>query len=323
MSGFNKLHLIRQVDLFTIKLFLSAAEEKQIGRAAARENIAPSAATKRIQDLEQIAGVRLFDRSPRGVELSAAGQVLAKHFADILHSLEALRGDMSEFTDGVAGRVSIASTASIVIQFLAREIGEFTRDFPLVDIDLRDESNPNVVRAVLSGDADIGVFVAGDDVALDGIESIEYRSDRLVAVVPRGHPLADEKSVTIEQLAKEKLIALGAGTSLMASVRTAARRAGQELQPKFRVNSVEAARSLVYAGVGVTVQPECMLSNEDRERLAIVTLDEPWARRSLQIGTLRGRAQTPAARAGQAAARPPAALNAPLTSRRTTGRRSR
>ena len=75
---FNRLHLIRQVDLFTLRLFLSAIEEQQIGRAAIRENIAASTATKRIQDLEEIAGVRLLERTPKGVSASPAGAVLAR-----------------------------------------------------------------------------------------------------------------------------------------------------------------------------------------------------------------------------------------------------
>ena len=67
MSGLTIHALVRRVDLFSLKLFLTAIEEGQIGRAAAREYIAPSAATKRIQDLEDLAGVKLFDRNAKGV----------------------------------------------------------------------------------------------------------------------------------------------------------------------------------------------------------------------------------------------------------------
>lgn len=66
MSTFNRLHLIRQVDLLTLKLFLSAVEEQQIGLAAIRENVAASTATKRIQELEDVAGIKLLERGPKG-----------------------------------------------------------------------------------------------------------------------------------------------------------------------------------------------------------------------------------------------------------------
>ncbi len=67
---------LRRVDLFTLRLFLAAIDEGRIGRAAEREHIVPSAATRRIQDLEELAGLQLFERNPRGVAPSAAGRVV-------------------------------------------------------------------------------------------------------------------------------------------------------------------------------------------------------------------------------------------------------
>ena len=130
MGGLSIQGLIRRVDLFTLKLFLSVVEERQIGRAAIRENIAASAATKRIQDLEDVAGIRLFDRNPKGVVTSQAGEVLARHIRVMFASLDEIRRDIGELTEGVSGHVGISATSAIIIQFLAREIADFTRDFP-------------------------------------------------------------------------------------------------------------------------------------------------------------------------------------------------
>jgi DNA-binding transcriptional LysR family regulator len=74
IDGLSVHALVRRIDLFTLKLFLSTVEEGQIGRAAVREHIVASAATKRIQDLEELAGLRLLDRNPKGVVPSAAGR---------------------------------------------------------------------------------------------------------------------------------------------------------------------------------------------------------------------------------------------------------
>src|SRR5262245_45086075 len=109
---FNRLHLIRQVDLFTLRLFLSVIEERQIGRAAIRENIAASTATKRIQDLEEIAGVKLLERTPRGVAPSPAGDVLSRHVRAIFGHLDDMRTEISAFSDGVRGELVVASARS-------------------------------------------------------------------------------------------------------------------------------------------------------------------------------------------------------------------
>jgi DNA-binding transcriptional LysR family regulator len=295
MAGtFNKIHLIRQVDLFTLKLFLSVVEEGQVGRAAARENIAASAATKRIQDLEDIVGMQLFDRNPRGVVPTAAGVVLTRHLTHVFETLEDIRRDIGEFTEGVRGTVRVASTAGIMSAYMSRDIAEFARNFPMVEIDLREYANPEVVRALTAGEVDVAVFAA-PDVPPDQIEMLEYRTDRLVAVLPRGHVLAERQHVKVTDLLQHNLIAISPSTMLMAKVRQAAADAGVEFKPKYSVNSVHAATSLARVNQGVTIQPDSMLSEEDLAYLTTVPLDEPFAQRHLVLGTRAGRSLTLAA----------------------------
>lgn len=151
-----RLHLIRQVDLFARRLCLSAIEERQIGLAAIRENIAPSTATKRIQVLEDIAGVELLERGPKGVVPSPAGAVLERYARSIFGSLDAVRSEIAAITEGVQGELSVVSARTIVVPFLAREIGEFGREYPLVEVGLHETENVNIARQVARGEADLG-----------------------------------------------------------------------------------------------------------------------------------------------------------------------
>lgn len=291
---FNRLHLIRQVDLFTLRLFLSAVEEQQIGRAAIRENIAASTATKRIQDLEEIAGIELLERTPKGVAPTPAGAVLVNCIRSIFGSLDDMRAQIAAFTEGVRGEVSIASARTIIAPFLARELGDFVRDFPNVELAVREVENADILQAVTQGECDIGVYAVVRDLDLSGVDSVPYRTDRLVAVVPRSHPLAERRSVSFEDLMPENLIAVGAMNATFAA---AARRLGSEYKPKYSVRSSGVAISLVQAGLGVTVQPECVVGLELFDRVAAVDLTEPWATRIIRIATPRGRTQSPAAMA--------------------------
>src|SRR5262245_51350725 len=183
MTGLTVQALIRRVDLFTLKLFLTAIEEGQIGRAAAREHIVPSAATKRIQELEELAGIKLFERTAKGVIPSPAGLVFARHIRMVLATLDDLRRELGGFVDGVRGRIAIAAPGLLIVQFLANEIGEFTRRFPLVEVELRQETNADALRALFSGEVDLAVFSRSADMDYDGIEDHECRTDSLVAVV--------------------------------------------------------------------------------------------------------------------------------------------
>lgn len=297
MTVLSVHNLTRRVDLFTLRLFLTVVEEQQMRRAALRENITPSAATRRLQELEEVAGVDLFDRLPGGMVPTPAGEVLARHVRLLFANLDVMRREMAEFSEGVRGHVAISSTSTIIVHFLAREIAEFARDFPLVDIELQEDANANVVSAAASGKADVALFYATDDIRSEALDIVEFRTDRLVAVVPRSHALAARASVTTRDLLEESLIGLAPHTSMMTQLRNAAAALGSELRVKYRVSTIEAARSLVKAGLGVTIQPESLLPAEEISMLAMVALDEPWALRRLCIGTKRGEPQSAAARA--------------------------
>ncbi|HYF16756.1 MAG TPA: LysR family transcriptional regulator [Ramlibacter sp.] len=307
MAGtFNKVHLVRQVDLLTLKLFLTVMEERQVGRAAARENLAASAATRRIQDLEEVMGVQLFERTPRGVTPTAAGQVLARHLTGVFGTFEDIRRDLEAFTEGVRGTIRVASTGSLISLYLAREIGEFAQGFPQVDIDLREAINSEVARLATTGEVDVGVFVMAPGAVTDDLDCMEYRTDRLIALVPRDHPLAERQHVKAAELLGQNLVALPPYASLMGQIRQAALEAGLEFKPKYTVNSVYAATSLVRAGQGVTIQPEHMVSRQDEEWVRSIALDEPWAQRRILLGTQRDRPRSTATRnfLAQLAARP-------------------
>jgi DNA-binding transcriptional LysR family regulator len=296
VSTLNIPLLIRKVDLLTLRLFLAAIEERQIGRAAARENIAASAATKRIQDLEDMIGERVLERRPAGVAPTAVGRLLAVHARRIFGHLDAFRRELDEVSEGVRGRLRLASSKGILIQNLAREIGVFTTAFPLVELEIREDVNPAVHAALLAGDADLAFLVAAPDLESEAMATIPWRRDRLVAVCPTGDPLAARTSVTLADLLDAELVTLPDSTTLMTRLHAAARAIGRSVPSRLSVASAEAAQSLVRAGLGVTVQPEWMVANDDAETLATVPIAEPWAQRDIGIGVLKGQPLVPAAR---------------------------
>ncbi|MFT4067597.1 LysR family transcriptional regulator [Paraburkholderia sp.] len=297
MSTFSVQSLTRRVDLFTLRLFLTVVDERQIRRAAIRENIAASAATKRVQDLESVAGVQLFERVSNGVVPSAAGEVLAKYLRQLFDNLEDMRRELSEFSQGVRGHVSIGATGATIIQYLAREFGQFTRDFPLVELDVIQDANINVVRAVVSGSLDLGVYIMTPDLNDEPLDSFPYRTDRLVAVVPLGNSLAEQMEVGIADLITQPFIAMPPHTTLMSDVNRAASTIDKAVQARFTVSHPDVARSLVGAGLGITVLPECLVPVDTAAQSVALRINEPWAIRAVRLGTRRGKAMTAATRA--------------------------
>jgi DNA-binding transcriptional LysR family regulator len=289
--------LIRRVDLLTLKLFLTIIEEKHLGRAAARENIAASAVTKRIQDFEEVIGFELFYREPRGVVLSPVGQAVAVRVRQIFANLSEIRSDISDFRQGVRGHIRLGTTESIIVEFLAEDIGEFLRLFPDVEVEICEARNPEVHRSLIDALVDIAVYAATEDLGPAELRTYPYRQDRLIAILPRAHPMASKQAVLFEELLGWKFVGLSATTSMMTQLQHAATLAGKSLHIEYQVASNEAARALVRAGLGIAIQPEGLVTHEDQTRLAVLPLLDKWAVRSMCAAIPNDRTVPAAARA--------------------------
>jgi DNA-binding transcriptional LysR family regulator len=286
---------IRQVDLLTLKIFLCAIEDGQIGRAAAREHLVPSAATKRIQDLENLAGVQLLVRTPKGVRASCAGEVLATHARGVLATLEAAQADMSRFAHGERGTVIVGSLRWVIRAHLAQEIASFGRMHPGIAVQLREEpGTPVVLRALTDGTLDVAVIIQLPGLDVQDVHLERFRSDQLMAVLPQGHRFSGRSRLKYAELLEEELIAFAAPAPLTPALHALAREIGLELRVKFAAQSVEVAYSFVLAGLGATILPSCTLP-PDLGAVSAVPLDESWARCDMSVATARGLPVRPAA----------------------------
>jgi DNA-binding transcriptional LysR family regulator len=274
---------IRGLDLMTLRLFASIAEEHNIARAAGREAIAASAVTKRMQDLEDTLGFKLLYRDSKGTTLTPVGELVYEHARAMLDSLAALHRRLSAFSEGVQGHVRVWVTEAALVEYLAYDIATFNAAFPGVAIDIQEADSTEVFRALTLGTADIGVCAQRDDAPAQ-LQSIAYRKDRLVALMTRSHPLAQRSSLSFAELLDADLIGWTEHTGLMRTLRRAAETIGREFKPKYRVASSQGARSLVRAGLGIAVHPEgTVWPYEDAERMVSIRLTDAWASRQLAI----------------------------------------
>ena len=294
MGTLSRLHMIRQIDAFSLRLFVSAIEERQIGLAAEREHIAPSTATKRIQALEDLAGASLLERSRDGVVATAAGRVLERRARSILAELDELVTELSEISEQVEGQLVVAAAHSVIIDLLAPVVSAFVAERPLVDLSLREMDNTEVIRVISAGECDVGVFArVGTSGSLDhGVRVLV--SEPLVAVLPVGHPLADHPSLNYQDLSHHQLIATA---TMAAAFEDAAQRLGRRASLRHVVRTGEVALGMVRAGLGITVVPQRMITHAADAEMVVRPLDEPWAVRQINVVTRGPRATSRTAQA--------------------------
>lgn len=275
---------VRKIDLTSLQLFVAVCELGSIGRAAEREFIAASAVSKRLSDLEAALETSLLYRHTRGVDLTPAGQTLLHHARTVLFGLDTMRAELSEYADGVRGHVRMHANISAIVQFLPEDLGVFVREHPQVKIDLQEHLSSEVARAVHEGAADIGVCNTQGLALGASLAQRPYRSDELVLVAPRGHPLAGERQLSFEDTLDFDHVGLHSNSSIYVAMREAAAAASRTIRLRIQVTGLDAMCRMIHNGLGVGIMPrrafDLMQGVGD---LTCVRLRDDWAVREINL----------------------------------------
>lgn len=269
-------------DLTSLELFVAVADAGNLTHAAHRQHLAVSAVSKRIAELEDLAGAQLLLRHARGVSVTPAGQSLLHYARQVLVLVRRMSDELGEYSGGVKGHIRIHAAASALIQFLPRELESFLRLYPMIRLEIEERVGAAIVQAVADGSADLGIL--GSHTPAPGLTTLPYRCDRLVLVVPAAHPLARRKSVRFREALDHPFVSPHAASSLWALLSSAARAAGKEIQQRIQVSSFDCMCRLVEVNMGVAVLPAGVIRPYVAQgSVRGVELKDSWAKRPLVI----------------------------------------
>jgi len=272
----------RRLDLTTLQLFVAIAEEGNLTRAATRQAIAPSAVSKRLNDLEETLGIPLFERLPSGMALTPAGELLLHHARQTLLNVEKIAVELGEFAQGVRGHVRMLANLSAIVEFLPEDLPGFFSTHDQLRFDLQERPSAGVVRGIDEGAADIGICSA--DVETRGLDTFPYRRDRLVVVAPADHPLTRRGPVHFADTLDYDHIGLHAASSIYLRSQYTAQQAGKSIRLRIHVPGFDAVCRMVHAGMGIGLIPDRAFEVlSDGMNLQAVPLLDDWADRELRI----------------------------------------
>ncbi|GAB3628997.1 LysR family transcriptional regulator [Pandoraea terrae] len=272
-----------QIDQVTLRVFIAVCEEGTIGRAAEREFIAPSAASKRLADLEALVGAALLLRSQRGVRATAAGTALLRHARQVLRAYERLQAELSEYAGGARGHVRVLANVSSMVEFLPEALSDFLKSHPQIRVDVEERVSVEIVRGIEEGVADVGI--CRDFVPLGDLQSLPYRADHLALVAPKSHPLAGHDAVDFVQTLAFDHIGLASNASVNALMQRIAMADGRELTYRTYVSTIDAAYRFIQAGLAISILPHEAVPGHVLQAygLAVVPLRDAWAERHFVI----------------------------------------
>jgi len=275
-----------------IDAFLALEEARRFSVAAERCHMSPSAFSQAIARLEQVVGVRLFDRDTRTVTLTAEGEVFAAGARRIAGEMQTAVDELKRRASLRAGRVAIAAPPSMASAWLPALLAVFRREHPAIALSLHDVVADRCLDLVLQGQVDFGLNAQqGND--LEFASHLLFHEHFLV-LCRAGDPLAKRAKVSLRDLK---------GRDMIHTVRTGS--VWQHLKPLlidaqvrdsgFEVAQFGTVAGLVAAGFGISLVPESALPLCLREDLVAVPLSNRGAVRPLFMIRRRDRALSIAA----------------------------
>jgi DNA-binding transcriptional LysR family regulator len=279
------------LELRRLEYFVAVARHGQFTRAAEELWVTQSALSQQVRRLEAELGVELLRRTPRGAELTPAGEDLLPRAEAILAGVADARAVLDRHGGATRGRVRVAAT-TMDSPGLPAALAAFHRSHPGLQIALRHAPAAEVGGLVSSGAADVGI-ASPRGPAPAGVEAVPLTEQRLWAMLPPGDPLASAP-VAIGDLQGRPFILAEAGAALRDTVMAACQAAGFSPVPLFEVSDPGTVRFLAHSGLGVSVVPASWLAQPGPD-VATAELAEPAPRHRVALLVPAGR-ETPAGR---------------------------
>lgn len=277
----NHLRFLRYVD--------EVARTGSIRLAAERLHVAASAVNRRILDLEAELGTPIFERMPRGMRLTAAGELFVHYIRQRTAALDQVRSEIEELKGLRRGQVRMVASQALSPEFLPRAIAEFRRGHPLVAFDIRIGDHVQALAALREYQTDLVlVFNLAPEPDIERLAEVEQR---LVALMHRGHPLARPGTPIRLRDCVDYPLALPqrdiGGRQLLERFLA---RSSVKLQPAVESNSFEFLRGCLLHDQAITFQ--IAIGAGPSEGGPVVSrdiADRGFPRGSLVLARLRGR----------------------------------
>ena len=277
-----------------LRAFVTVGELQSFAAAAKALHLSQPALSRRISHLEDLLGVRLFDRTTRSVGLTLLGGRFLGEMRGLVEDLDRSVLSLRDAADLEAGDVTIGCVFSAVHHFLPPVIRAFRDKHPNVLVRIIEEGADEVLASVKHGEADLAVnYIGMQD---PEIEFAPLLKEPYVLACPANHPLARRRSVRWEELAQQPLARVSHASRNRLFIDQALAELPPLPRPTIEVRHVSTLIGLVESGLGLAVVPKLTLPLKPAAVVG-VKLDKPVVNRTLAIIRRRGRSLSPAATA--------------------------
>lgn len=243
-----------------LEYVVAVAAEGSFSRAAQACGVSQPGLSAQVQRLERGLGIEIFERRPREVVPTRAGERVVAAARQVLHEVDGLLAVAETVQDPLAGTVRLGVIPTIAPYLLPRVMPLIRDHFPEMRLLLQEERTDRLVALLTEGTLDLALVALESD--LTGLETLPLFVDPFVLAVRRGHPLARRARVRPDDLAGEEVLLLEDGHCLRQQTSRICDAAGACELGDFRATSLGTLVHMVETGVGVTLLPEMAIQGD-------------------------------------------------------------
>ncbi|RZL86198.1 MAG: LysR family transcriptional regulator [Variovorax sp.] len=279
-----------------LRAFLAVHQLRKLSAAAEKLYVTQSAVSMLIRQLEEGLGARLFDRTTRSLQPTAAAAEMLATAERILRDVDSLSAGFRELSELQRGRVCLAITPTLASFLMPTAVGRFGQAHPQVRIVVDDCAPDQFVSRILGEHVDFGIGTPERPGA--EVETETLLRDHLSLVCTRGHALATTtKAVRWAELRGHPVITVRPGYGIRPMIEGAAAQAGVVLDVVNEVSFLSTALWMTSAGMGPSIMPSAFARAAGDAALVVRTLSAPRVSRDISIVTKRGRSLSAASQA--------------------------
>ncbi len=261
-------------------VFLDIARTHNLTETAERMNYTQSGVSHIVAELEKQLGVTLLIRRKQGVLLTSEAHQLVQTMQEVIAQNDKLLQRANRLSGHTGSVVRVGTVLSVAVHWLPHILQKFERENPEIRVVLRDGLYQDVEKWLAEGEIDCG-FTSRS--TRSDFEFVPLRSEPLLAVVPKDHPLAKQDYVTLQELSVLPFIVPGEGSNYDIGRMLEMERVSMTY--RYSVNDDYAALAMVRNGLGVTIMPKLILE-ENRKDLCVLPLKNDYER-TIGISTQR------------------------------------
>jgi DNA-binding transcriptional LysR family regulator len=267
----------------------AVARHGSIRKAADALSVASSALNRQILDLETDLGTALFERLPRGVRLTAAGEVFLAYARQAISELKAVESQVEQLRGLVRGQVGVAAVESVAGELLPSAITRFQAEHPNVRFHVRIGAPEDLVSALIADQVDL--ILTHYPPPRKHVAIVATAEQALCALVVSDHPLAGHADLRLRDCLAYPLALADATLAGRALIEQVLARASFDLDPRLVSNSVEMMKAFARINRGVCFQfrRPGKAPIPPGDLIALPLIDPPLLQARLVVATRRGR----------------------------------